>query len=112
MTQSNISSNELLLNFDRPNSIFRWKEIHTDEVLNIVNSLKNSHSKDFYDMSNCFLKQIIQPILIPLTTCINNILQLSIFPESLKISKVIPVYKKGKKEDPNNYRPISLVPVF
>ena len=59
LTQSNVSPNDLLLNFDKPNSVLIWREINSDEVMNIVNCLKNAHSKDFYDMSNCFVKQII-----------------------------------------------------
>ncbi len=33
-----------------------------------------------------------------------------LFPEQLKISKVIPVHKKGEESDIQNFRPISILP--
>ena len=35
-----------------------------------------------------------------------------IYPDDLKIAKVIALYKKGVKHDPNNYCPISLLSHF
>ena len=32
-----------------------------------------------------------------------------IFPDFLKVANIIPIHKKGKKLDPNNYRPIFLL---
>ena len=39
-------------------------------------------------------------------------LEEAVFPEKLKFAKVIPVFKKGDKENFGNYRPISILPVF
>ena len=52
---------------------------------------------------------MISPIL---TKLINLSFSSGIFPQALKVAKVIPIYKGKDKEDPNNYRPISITSVF
>ena len=42
----------------------------------------------------------------------NQSFQSGIFPDKLKIAKVISTSKKGNPELPSNYRPISLLPIF
>lgn len=48
----------------------------------------------------------------PLSVIINNMFVQSTFPDKLKISKVIPVYKKGDEHNVHSYRPIALLPAF
>ncbi len=43
---------------------------------------------------------------------INQVLNNGIFPDKLKIAKVVPIFKKGDCALTNNYRPISLLPVL
>ena len=47
-----------------------------------------------------------------LTLLINQVLKTEIFPDQLKIAKVVPILKKGDKTMFNNYRPISLLPAI
>lgn len=55
------------------------------------------------------LKLVQSMISKPLTKLINLSFTLGSFPLSLKTAKVIPIHKKGCQNDPNNYRPISLL---
>ena len=34
---------------------------------------------------------------------------MNIFPHELKVAKVVPIFKAGKKDDPGNYQPISIL---
>lgn len=45
-----------------------------------------------------------------ITHIINQSIHLGIFRDLLKEASVIPILKNGNKDDPNNYRPISILP--
>ena len=47
-----------------------------------------------------------------MSALVNQSLSTGIFPEKLKIAKIIPIYKKNEDDDMNNYRPVSLLPIF
>ncbi|CAH1969187.1 unnamed protein product [Acanthoscelides obtectus] len=51
-------------------------------------------------------------ILIPLTRLINICLRENIFPTVLKRASVTPIFENGNVDSPENYRPISLLPVI
>src|SRR5690606_6280047 len=54
-------------------------------------------------------KEVLGPIL---TYLFNRCVTLGVYPKSLKLAKVIPVFKNGEYTDYNNYRPISLLPLI
>jgi len=51
-------------------------------------------------------------ISTPLVKIINQSISSGIFPDSLKIAKVKPLFKKGIMTDPGNFRPISILPAL
>ena len=112
-TCANIQSNET--SFDRylinkPDCNFQFKSVTTEEVLSIINSLKLKSSRGVDELSNKVIKYIKDAIVEPLTVIINQMINTGIYPDLLKISKVIPLYKKDDKAVLSNYRPISLLP--
>lgn len=48
----------------------------------------------------------------PLVTIFNNCLTEGIFPRTLKVSRVVPIYKKGDADHANSYRPVAITPVL
>lgn len=84
----------------------------TEEILNIINDLKNKKSAGADEISPALLKKISQHLLKPLCHLVNFSLTCGSFPRCLKTSVVRPLFKKGDKKSCNSYRPISIVSVF
>ena len=64
------------------------------------------------EISSKVLKYIKAEILSVLTHIINLSLEKGVFPHTLTIAKVLPLFKTGDVEDFYNYRPISLLTCF
>lgn len=111
LPKTNQKHNNYLQNIN-PSINFKFREVTYNEVRSIIMNLKNSQSKDAYDINVKLIKSIINLIVVPLTDLINLCIKNNVFPDVLKLSKVIPVHKSGSKDDLNNYRPISLVPIL
>ena len=113
---SSISTQSKLSNFDRLNNVIRsqlqFEETTPASIVLIVKNLKCSRSEDITGLSSYLLKHIIDILHVPLCQLINISIRNGKFPEILKETVIIPIYKKGNKRDPENYRPIALVPIL
>ncbi|CAM5095592.1 unnamed protein product, partial [Natator depressus] len=57
------------------------------------------------------LKELADVIAEPLAIIFENSWRTGEVPDDWKKANVVPIFKKGKKEDPGNYRPVSLTSV-
>lgn len=111
---SNQARDELYLNdenFDI-STPFESSETDENEILAIISNLNSSEAKDFYDLSNNFLRMHKKALAKPISTLINRCLKEGIFPRQLKIATVKPLFKAGDKTNVNNYRPIAILPII
>ena len=64
------------------------------------------------NLSGKFLKAGAEILAKPPSEICNLWISSRAFPNACKVAKLKPIFKKGKKTDPSNYRPISLLPLI
>ena len=63
-----------------------------------------------YDSINAKFLKISSPFIAPILSKIfNSMLKSGLYPDELKIAKVIPIYENGDATKCTNYRPISIL---
>ena len=93
-----------------PGSMYLEKSSKS-EIEKIIKSLKIA-SAGCDDIHAKILKSTYHLILDPLVHVINLSLEQGIFPDEMKIAKIIPLHKSGDTMNITNYRPVSVLPVF
>ena len=94
------------------NGIESFNTVTEESVLDYIESLSND--KSIYDKIPMKIYKFIAPYIVkPFTHIINRSLLSGIMPELCKKALITPVYKgEGDKQDPGNYRPISILPLL
>ena len=82
------------------------------EVVELVKKFSNKTSLDCHGISMLLIKQILTHIVKPFTHICNLSFEIGIFPDLMKMAKVLPIFKSGKNNIYTNYRPVSLLPQF
>ena len=91
---------------------FFIKPVTEKEIIDTALSFKNGKSPGYDSIDTQVIKRAIHILCKPLSNIINHCFEKGFFPDTGKISKVIPVHKGGAKDVFTNYRPISLLTGF
>ena len=102
---------KIYLNSRIPNS-FLISTTNTQEISDIINNFDDSKASGPCSVPIKLLKVARHELSIPFSNICNTSFTEGIFPEIIKVAKVIPSHKKGPTDDVNNYHPISLLSVF
>uniref|UniRef100_A0A1B6MTI7 Reverse transcriptase domain-containing protein n=1 Tax=Graphocephala atropunctata TaxID=36148 RepID=A0A1B6MTI7_9HEMI len=95
-------------NFNKP--LFSFNFVTAKEVALVISSLKNKYSSGMDELPVTVLKAVKHQLCQILAHLINSSLISGIFPNELKIAKVIPIHKKDNKKDISNYRQVFILP--
>ena len=92
-------------------SYLKFSNVFEEDVKKIFLSLNTSKTVGMDKKPANFLREGAEVLALPLGNIINLSIKLSTFLEETKIAKLKPIFKKGARTDPKNYRPISLLPL-
>ena len=82
------------------------------ELLKLVKNLNDRKSPGADNIGPKIIKKSAAVIVEPLVYLYNLSFSTGCVPDKLKITKIIPVFKKGDPSSPGNYRSVSLLSIF
>lgn len=109
------------LNFDSeahkvylPNRFIEWGlvPVQEDVIKKTIKSLKPKGSTGYDDISNKLIKKSLINKTGIIKDIINKSITTGVFPNKMKVAKILPLFKKGASNSMDNYRPISLLPTM
>ena len=90
----------------------QFEELNFEEFEEAFESLKRNKAAGYDDLSSSIIVDAFDNLKNILFHVFKVSIKQGIFPDSLKIAKVTPIFKSGAKDNISSYRPISILPVL
>jgi hypothetical protein len=87
----------------------RSHQFETKDIIDVIHQMKNSRSSGHDGISMTYIKDCAAELAPVLKFIYDKVSLFATMPNQWKLAKIIPLHKKDKKENPENYRPISLL---
>ena len=91
---------------------FKFKHVDVNTIIKAFREIKVKGTEDLWGMSVKVCSSVIDTLAPYLAFIFNTCVDEGVFPDLMKYSKVIPLFKTGDKGDPSNFRPVSILPVL
>ena len=88
----------------------KFEKVSSVPILKILKEFKTKKATGVDNLARKFLEDDSNTLCTPIAKICNISIKLASFP--CKVAKINPLYKKGLKTEPKNFRPISLLPLF
>ena len=108
VTKTNCNPEDFMPNLDNLNNL-EFNDTTPTLICDILKSMHPKNSMDSDGLSCNLLKQIKNEISLPIAHIFNLSIRQGCFPEKLKKSRTVPIFKSGDQYSTDNYRPISLL---
>ena len=93
------------------NAFLSFEPVSVDSISTMLKNINTWKASGSDGIPPFVLRQNHQYLASSLAAVINESLLTGVFPSPFKLARVCPVFKKGDRTEPGNYRPISLLPV-
>ena len=110
-TKESVSEIQPIVQNYSNNKFLSRSDIKEKEILLAINKIKISKTPGPDKISPRILKEAKNELVKPLSILFNKSLTTHKVPDDWKLANVTPIFKKGDKSQPKNYRPISLTSV-
>lgn len=100
-----------LMYVNRQLNSFYCSDTNAAEVESIIRNFKSKQS-NINDIPNSIYKYIIDMLSPLVADLMNSSSEEGVFPDVLKVARVVPLHKSGDKSLLCNFRPISILPVL
>ncbi|CAH2252093.1 jg13882 [Pararge aegeria aegeria] len=94
------------------NHSFKFTHVSGSDVIKAFKLLIDKKTNDLWGISVNVVKSLIDIVAPDLALIFNNCIDCGVFPDLMKLSKIVPLFKSGSTSDPTNFRPVSVLPSF